>query len=174
MASALFMLRCGLTTREAAFKWDALSLQNLHEEALENPHVTRSSSFQHLDRNCRRLPNWTTSDGDGNSVADFPEIAFPCLLEDVAFHVCNGMWFQHDGVPPYSSRQVRNWFNSYFPDTWIDSVGLILCSQVPWSEPIWFLFMGIHQRKRLLHGSTDSILARFLLPSRYCGIQTRC
>jgi hypothetical protein len=71
---------------------------------------------------------------------DFPEIACPHLLVDVALNVCEGTWFQHDGVPPYSSCQERNWFNSYFPDTLIDSVGLILWSpsSLIWTHPISF------------------------------------
>jgi len=33
------------------------------------------------------------------------------------------MYFQHDGAPPHSSREVRNFLNSHFPGLWIGRGG---------------------------------------------------
>ena len=33
------------------------------------------------------------------------------------------MYFQHDGAPPHSSREVRNFLNSRFPGRWIGRSG---------------------------------------------------
>jgi hypothetical protein len=41
---------------------------------------------------------------------------FSFYWEVLTLNVCEGMWFQHVGIPPYFSREVLNWLNSHFSD----------------------------------------------------------
>ena len=45
------------------------------------------------------------------------------LLEDVPLNKRGRMYFQHDGAPPHSSREVRNFLNYLFPGRWIGRGG---------------------------------------------------
>ena len=45
------------------------------------------------------------------------------LLEDVPLNKRGPMFFQHDGAPPHSSSEVRNFLNYPFPGRWIGREG---------------------------------------------------
>ena len=47
----------------------------------------------------------------------------PRLLEDVPLNKWSLTYFQHDGVPPHSSHEVRNFLNCRFPGRWIGRDG---------------------------------------------------
>ena len=47
----------------------------------------------------------------------------PRLLEDVPLNKRGRMYFQHDGSPPHSSHEVRNFLNYRFPGRWIGRGG---------------------------------------------------
>jgi len=44
-------------------------------------------------------------------------------LEDVPLNKRGRLYFEHDGAPPHSSRDVRNFLNSRFPGRWIGRGG---------------------------------------------------
>ena len=44
-------------------------------------------------------------------------------MEDVPLNKRGRVYFQHDGVPPHSSREVRNFLNYHFPGRWIGRGG---------------------------------------------------
>ena len=48
----------------------------------------------------------------------------PRLLEDVSLNTRGRIYFQHEGAPPHSSRDVRNFLNYHFPWRWIGRGGL--------------------------------------------------
>jgi len=47
----------------------------------------------------------------------------PQPLEDVPLNKRGRMYFQHDGAPPHSSHEVRNFLNYRFPGQWIGRGG---------------------------------------------------
>jgi len=59
----------------------------------------------------------------GEAYLRFLQEEFPRLLEDVPLNKRGHMYFQHDGAPPHSSREVRNLLNSRFPGRWIGRSG---------------------------------------------------
>jgi len=52
----------------------------------------------------------------------FLQEELPRLLEDVPLNK-RRMYFQHDGIPHHSSREVRNVLNYHFPGRWIGRGG---------------------------------------------------
>ena len=53
----------------------------------------------------------------------FLQEELPRLLEDVPLNKRGRMYFRHDGAPPHSSREVRNFLNYLFPGRWIGPGG---------------------------------------------------
>jgi len=53
----------------------------------------------------------------------FLQEELPRLLADVPLNKRGRMYFQHDGAPPHSSREVRNFLNHRFPGRWIGRGG---------------------------------------------------
>ena len=51
----------------------------------------------------------------GEAYLKFLQEELPQLLEDVHLNKRGRMYFQHDGAPPHSSREVRNFLNYRFP-----------------------------------------------------------
>jgi len=54
----------------------------------------------------------------GEAYLRFLREELPRLLEDVPLNKRGRMYFQHDGAPPHSSREVRN-----FPGRWLGRCG---------------------------------------------------
>jgi len=68
-------------------------------------------------------------------------------MEDVPLNKRGCMYFQHDGAPPHSSREVRNFLNYRFPGrTWQSTQ---LASQVSIIKPTGLLCMGMDERTSL-------------------------
>ena len=99
-------------------------IHNSHVWADENPHATVESSFQQ----CFSVNVWCAVLDDqligsfilegrltGEAYLRFLQEELPRLLEDVPLNKRGRMYFQHDGAPPYSSREVRNILNYRFP-----------------------------------------------------------
>ena len=69
-------------------------------------------------------------------------------MGDVPFNKRGCTYFQHDGAPPHSSREVRNFLNYRFPgQTWQWSTQL--SSQVSRLKPTGLLCMGMDERTGL-------------------------
>ena len=98
----------------------------------ENPHSTVENNFQQrfsvnmwcavLDYQLRG-PFILEVRLTGEAYLRFLEEELPRLLEDVPVNKRGRMYFEHDGAPPYSSREVRHFLNSRFPGRWIGSGG---------------------------------------------------
>ena len=102
-------------------------LNNTHKShvwADENPHATVESNFQQrfiVNVWCAVMDDQLTGpfilEGRlrGETYLRFLQEELPRLLEDVPLNKRGRMYFQHDGAPPHSSREVRNFLNSHFP-----------------------------------------------------------
>ena len=55
----------------------------------------------------------------GEAYLSFLQEELTRLLKDVPLNKRSHMYFQHDGAPPHSSREIRNFLNSHFPGRWI-------------------------------------------------------
>ena len=61
----------------------------------------------------------------GDAYLKFLKHILHWLLEDVPLHVCQNMWFQHDGAPPHYTAAVTGRLDQRFGQTWIDCDGSI-------------------------------------------------
>ena len=59
----------------------------------------------------------------GEAYLRFLQVELARLLEDVPLDKRSRIYFQHDGAPPHSSREVRNFLNCRFPGRWIGCGG---------------------------------------------------
>jgi len=118
-----------LFTDEAQFNRDSVNnTHNSHVWADENPHTTVESNLQ-LSFSVRvwcavldeQLIGPFILEGrlTGEAYLRFLQEEFPRLLEDVPLNKRGHMYFQHDGAPLHSSREVRNFLNYRFPGRWI-------------------------------------------------------
>jgi len=124
--------------------------------ANENPHATVESNFQQrfsVNVWCAVLDDQLigpfTLEGrlTGEAYLRFLQEELPRLMEDVLLNKRGCMYFQHDGAPPHSSREVRNFLNYRFPGrTWRFTP---LASQVSRIKPTGLLCMGMDERTSL-------------------------
>jgi len=122
-----------LFTDEAQFNCDGLNnTHNPHVWADENPHATVERNFQlHVSVNvwCAVLDDQLIGpfvlEGrlTGEVYLRFLQEELPQLLEDVPLNKRGLIYFQHDGAPPHSLREVRNFLNYRFPGRWIGRGG---------------------------------------------------
>jgi len=120
-------------TDESQFNRDGVNnTHNSHVWADENPHATVESNFQQ-----RFSVNvWCAVVDDqligpfilegrltGEAYIRFLLEELPRLLEDVPLNKRGRMYFQHDGAPPHSSHEARNFLNYRFPGRWIGRGG---------------------------------------------------
>lgn len=124
-----------LWTDESQFTRDGITnYHNLHTWANENPHTTRTTSFQHRFS----LNVWAGVIGDMligpfflpprlNSAAylHFLQRDLPGLLEDVPLSQRARLLYQQDGAPSHYGRIVTEWFNENYPNRWIGRNGPI-------------------------------------------------
>ena len=118
-----------LFTDEAQFNRDGFNnTHNSHVWADENPHATVESNFQlrfSVNVWCAVLydqligPFVLEGRLTGEAYLRFLHEELPRLLEDVSLNKRGRMYCQHDGAPPHSSREVRNFLNSRFSGRWI-------------------------------------------------------
>jgi len=122
-----------LFTDESQFNCDGVNnTHNSHVWADENPHAAVESSFQqHFSVNvwCAVLndqligPFILEGRLTGEAYLRFLQEELPELLEDVPLNKRSHMYFKHDGAPPHSPREVRNFLNSRLPGRWIGRGG---------------------------------------------------
>jgi len=122
-------LHCSiLFTDKPLFNSDGVNnTHNSHVWADVNPHATVESNIQRFSVNvlCEVLddqligPFILEGHLTGEAYFRFLQEELPQLLEDVPLNKQGRMYFQHDGAPPHSSREVRNFLNSCFPGRWI-------------------------------------------------------
>jgi len=122
-----------LFTDEAQFNRDGVNnTHNSHVWASENPHATVESNFQlrfSVSVWCAVLddqligPYILEGRLTGGAYLRFLQEELPRLLEDVPLNKRARMYFQHDGAPPHSSREVVNFLNCRFPGRWIGRGG---------------------------------------------------
>lgn len=60
---------------------------------------------------------------NGQTYERFLSEDLPELLDDVPVLLRRNMWFQHDGAPPHSTRNVRTILNRRHPNMWIGRGG---------------------------------------------------
>ena len=98
----------------------------------ENPHATVESKFQlRFSGNvwCAVLDEQLIGSFilEGRLTREaylrFLEEELPRFLEDVPLNKRGRIYFQHDGAPPHSSCEVRNFLNYHFPGRWIGRGG---------------------------------------------------
>ena len=71
---------------------------------------------------CGRSADWSIIlEGrlTGEAYIRFLRKELPRILEDVPLNKRYRMYYQHDGAPPHSSREVRNFLIYRFPGRWI-------------------------------------------------------
>jgi len=122
-----------LFTDEAQFNRDGVNnTHNSHVWADENPHATVESNFQQrfsVNVWCAVLDDQLIGpfilEGrlTGEMYLRLLQEELPRLLEDVPLNKRGRMYFQHDGAPAHSSREVRNFLNYRFPGRWIGRGG---------------------------------------------------
>jgi len=59
----------------------------------------------------------------GEAYLRFLQEELPRLLDDVPLNKRGRMYFQHEGAPPHSSREIRKFLNYRFPGQWIGRGG---------------------------------------------------
>jgi len=116
-------------TDESQFNRDGVNnTHNSHVWADQNPHATVESNFQQrfsVNVWCAVLDDQLIGpfvlEGrlTGETYLRFLQEELPRLLEDVRLNKRGRMYFQHDGAPPHSSHEVRNFLNSRFRGRWI-------------------------------------------------------
>ena len=118
-----------LFTDKVQFNRDGVNnTHNSHVWEDENPHTTVERNFQL----CFSVNVWCAVLGEeligpfileglltGKAYLRFLQEELSKLLEDVPLNKRGRIYFQHDGVHPHSSRQVRNFLNYSFPGQWI-------------------------------------------------------
>jgi hypothetical protein len=114
-----------LWTDEAGFTTDrVMNLNNLHVWAEENPHPTRSSSFQHRFSvsvwagivDYHLIGPYVIEDRiSGAQYLNFLQETLPILTDDLPLNVRQDMWNQLDGALAHFTRPVRDWLNYNYP-----------------------------------------------------------
>jgi len=105
---------------------------NTHSWQQENPHEVHRFRYQHRFS----INVWAGIVGDfligpylmpsplnGQQYVSFLRETLPLLLDDVPLDVRRRMWFQHDGAPAHSTRDVRQYLNETFGNRWIGRYG---------------------------------------------------
>jgi len=120
-------------TDESQFNRDGVNnTHNSHVWADENRHTTVESNFQQrfsVNVWCAVLDDQLIGPFilEGRLTREtylrFLQEELPRLLEDVPLNKRSRMYIQHDGVPPHSSHEVRNFLNCRFPGRWIGRDG---------------------------------------------------
>ena len=111
-----------LFTDESQFNHDGVNnTHNSHVWGDENPHATVESNFQlrfSVNVLCAVLDNQLIGpfilEGRliGEAYLRFLQEELPRFLYDVPLNKRCRIYFQHDGAPSHSSREVRNFLNS--------------------------------------------------------------
>jgi len=101
----------------------------------------------------------------GEAYLRFLQEELPRLLEDVPLNKRGRMYFQHDGAPPHSSREVTNFLNYRFPGRWIGRGGpRNWPARSPDLSPLDYCVWG--WMKELVYsvkvGTRDALLGRIL------------
>ena len=103
---------------------DVDNTHNSHVWADENPHANVENNFQHrfsVNEWCAVLDDQLIGPFilEGRLTREeylrFLQEELPRLLEDVPLNKRGRMYFQHDGAPPHSSHEVRNFLYYRFP-----------------------------------------------------------
>ena len=122
-----------LYTDESCFTRDGTTnLHNEHYWAEENPHQLVQCNFQErfsVSVWCGIIddrligPHIFEHRLTGETYLDFLRNQLPQLLRDVPVNTQERMMLQQDGAPPHSSRQVKEYLNTTFPERWIGRGG---------------------------------------------------
>lgn len=145
-----------LWTDESRFERTGIfNIHNTHHWAVENPHLTRDTRFQH-----RFSVNMWSGILNGEMIGPFElpprlngetyklflENDLPLLLEEVNVNLRRHMVFQNDGAPCHYAAQVRNHLNETYPNRWIGRNGPIRWPpRSPDLNPIDFFIWGYYK-----------------------------
>lgn len=127
-----------LWSDESIFTRDGITnFHNEHFWSLENPHRIRNRKFQRRFSiniwcgifNGRILPLQVLPQRmNADSYLVLLENEVDEILDDIVpLNLRNRMWYQHDGAPPHTGRNVTAWLNNNFNERWIGRNG-----PVPW------------------------------------------
>jgi len=118
------VVNCILFTDEAQFTRNGINnLKHLHHWATENPHNTTENHFQQrfsVNVWCGLVNNKLIGpyviEGNLNRVTyhAFLLNELQILLEEVPLGTRTNLWFQHDGAPPHSAREVAELLSQKF------------------------------------------------------------
>lgn len=79
----------------------------------------------------------------GNGYYHFLTEILPDLLEDIPLSQIQGIWYQHDGCPAHTTRDVRGYLDEEYPRRWIGRLGPIAWPpRSPDLTPLDFYFWG--------------------------------
>lgn len=145
---------CVLWTDESRFeRFGLFNTHNSHYYAVENPNLTRESSFQdHYSVNLWSGivnkefvgPYELPSRLNAGVYLHFLQNVLPNVLRrDVTSNIQQRMWLQHDGATCHFARSVREHLNEAFPGRWIGRGGPIAWPpRSPDLNPIDFFIWG--------------------------------
>lgn len=122
-----------LWTDESMFTRNGINnSHNEHTWSLQNPHAVRIRGFQQrfsMNTWCgilngqllpiQILPNRLNA----AAYLAFLENDLQDLLDDIPIGLHNRMWYQHDGAPPHTGRNVVEWLQNNFNGRWIGRRG---------------------------------------------------
>lgn len=142
-----------LFTDEACFTRDGVfNSKNNHLWADENPHAPFIRAHQQ-----RFAVNvWAGIIGEyvigpyilpnrlnGENYFIFLDTVLPELLEDLPLNIRRRLWFQHDGAPAHTTREVTALLNRKYPNKWIGRRGPVAWpARSPDLTPLDFFFWG--------------------------------
>lgn len=122
-----------LFSDEATFhKNGCVNRHNFHYYSVENPRLMRQIDHQHrwslnvwggIIGNTVIGPYFFNGHLNGPMYLDFLQHQLPGLLQEVPLYTRNRMWLQQDGAPAHFSRDVREYLNGTFTNTWIGRNG---------------------------------------------------
>lgn len=105
---------------------------NMHYWSRENPRWARQRNFQRsfkVNVWCGIIGRYLVGpyffEGTLNAqrYLELLQNELPDLLDAIPLAIRNIMWFQQDGAPAHTSREVTNYLNIVFPNRWIGKFG---------------------------------------------------
>lgn len=142
-----------LFTDEACFTRDGVfNSKNTHLWDVENPH----EPFIRAHQQRFAVNVWAGIVGEfvigpyllpnrlnGENYRTFLDTVLPELLEDLPLNIRHRLWFQHDGAPPHTTREVCAQLNREYPNKWIGRRGpFVWPARSPDLTPLDFFFWG--------------------------------
>jgi hypothetical protein len=134
-----------------------LNFHNSHYWEEENPHVVRRTNFQQrfsinlwagIIHDTLIGPIEIPQRLNSNLYLNLLQENLPQILDDLPLNLRRNMFFQHDGAPAHSGRNVLNFLNENFAGRWIGRHGPVAWPpRSPDLTPLDFFFWGYLNQK---------------------------